>query len=139
LTSPPSGGPLSRDLWLEAANRISDKERDVIDFSALSKGGGGSSFATSVLNLVKQAHSKSESKKWHFEFRGKKVMVQDVLANIVNWTTKFQKTVDFLLGWANKFKQVGDFIASLDASGHAAIPWAFVKFFLEASLPQVGQ
>jgi hypothetical protein len=61
-----------------------------------------------------------QKKEYSFKFRGKTVNVRLVLGSVMNWTDKFQNIIDFG--------------ASLDASSHAALPWACVKFVVECAL-----
>ncbi|KAH7074344.1 hypothetical protein BKA63DRAFT_312072 [Paraphoma chrysanthemicola] len=101
------------DLWIKAAATLSDEDKKVLDIEDL-KGGD---VAQAVLNATRMQKRRCEDKQWSFSFKGKQILVRDVLANIISWT--------------EKFKQVVDFAVSMDATGHAALPWACVKFCLE--------
>ncbi|KAH7087293.1 hypothetical protein FB567DRAFT_591977 [Paraphoma chrysanthemicola] len=101
------------DLWIKAAATLSDEDKKVLDIEDL-KGGD---VAQAVLNATRKQKQRCEGKQWSFSFKGKQILVRDVLANIISWT--------------EKFKQVVDFAVSMDATGHAALPWACVKFCLE--------
>jgi hypothetical protein len=119
-------GAISRDLWGEAARKLSDKERAAVELPAAgnTNGVGGSAMIKSVLELTQKAQATSEGKKWKFNFRGKEVVVRDILSCIVDWTKKSEQVIDFVVG--------------MDVSGHAALPWSFVKFFLEVCVEQSG-
>jgi hypothetical protein len=44
----------------------------------------------------------------------------------------FRDICDKIIDWVTKFEDIGDALISLlDVSGHAALPWAGVKFVLE--------
>jgi hypothetical protein len=67
-----------------------------------------------IEDLEKVLKSLEEKNKLKFTFRGKEI---DVFGNII-------KSV-------NKVKAIVDSAVSLDVSGHAALPWAGVKFILQ--------
>jgi hypothetical protein len=102
-----------RDLWAEAAATLSDKEKKVLNADNSSKG----SISSSVLQMAEQKKAESDKKLWSFSFHGQKILVRDVLQHILDWTKKFE--------------QVAEFVVGLDVSGHAAIPWSAIKFFLD--------
>lgn len=104
------------DLWSEAADTLSDEQKKIIKSLDLSEG----NIANSVLAAAKEQQDKCKEKEWSFSFKGKQVKVRQVLQNILEWTQKFQKVIDFAV--------------SMDVSGHAALPWACVKFFLEVGI-----
>jgi hypothetical protein len=103
----------SSDLWVKAAATLSDEDKKVFDIEALKRG----NVVQAVLEATRKQKQRCEDKQWSFSFKGKQILVRDVLANIISWT--------------EKFKQVVDFAVSMDATGHAALPWACVKFCLE--------
>ncbi len=70
-----------------------------------------------VLKTAKEKQKEAEDKNWTFKRSdGRVVVVREIFSKIVDWITKFQGAVDFLV--------------SLDVSGHTALPWAGVKFLL---------
>jgi hypothetical protein len=105
----------ARNLWLEATASLSDKERAAIVVTNLSQ----ENISKSALETVKREQERSEMNPLTFSFGGKKVLVRDVLSRILKWTKKFQEAAEFIVG--------------LDVSGHAAIPWSAIKFFLDVS------
>lgn len=105
--------PRRRDLWREATNRLSDEDRKILKTRDLE----GTNVAQAVLETTKMQKSICEGKQWSFTFKGKQVFVRDVLESIISWV--------------ERFKQVVDSIVSMDVSGHAALPWACLKFCLE--------
>ena len=70
--------------------------------------------------ILASAEEKKEEvlgKAWKYTRKdGSVVYIRDVFNKIISSITKFQGAADFLV--------------SLDTSGHAALPWAGVKFFL---------
>ena len=108
--APPSRG--STDLWMKAASTLSDEDKGLINIEGLQKG----NLAQAVLDIAREQQKKCEGKQWTFSFKGNQIAVRDVLKSIISWT--------------EKFRQVVDFAVSMDASGHAALPWACVKFCL---------
>jgi hypothetical protein len=106
----------TRDLWSEAVATLSNEDKEYLSVGKFSKG----SISSSVLQMTEQKKAESDQQLWSFSFRGKKILVRDVLQNILNWTKKFQ--------------QVAEFVVGLDVSGHAAIPWSAIKFFLDVSI-----
>jgi hypothetical protein len=101
------------DLWMQAADKLTDKEKRILNFANWREG----NITNAILELVQTKNDESAKKQWSFSFRGKQVVVREVLQNIMKWTEKFQKIVDFAV--------------SMDVSGHAALPWACIKFCLE--------
>jgi len=73
-----------------------------------------------VKEILESAETKMKANlnsSWKYTRKdGTVVLLRDVFNKIVDSVTKFQNAADFLV--------------SLDASGHAALPWAGVKFFL---------
>jgi hypothetical protein len=73
-----------------------------------------------VLKAAKAKQGEAEDRRWKIQRKdGRVIVIRDVFDKLVGAITKFQDAADFLV--------------SLDASGHAALPWAGVKFFLSVS------
>lgn len=98
---------------MKAAATLSDEDKKVLEIDDL-KGGN---VIEAVLKATRKQKQRCEDKQWSFSFKGKQILVRDVLESIIWWT--------------EKFKQVVDFAVSMDVTGHAALPWACVKFCLE--------
>lgn len=49
-------------------------------------------------------------------FRGKRIILRDVVMKI--------------FGWIDKFKQIGDIVVQYDP-GHMALPWAAFRFVMQ--------
>lgn len=98
---------------MEATATLSDEDRNALDIEELK----GANLAQAVLETTQTQKSKCEDKQWSFSFKGKRILVRDILESIISWTEKFKQAVDFAV--------------SMDVTGHAALPWACVKFCLE--------
>jgi hypothetical protein len=112
---------LTRDLWAEALETLPEDDRKLISIPSPSLTTSPATTdspkpALTVLQEVEALKTKCQDKRWSFLFRGKKVVVRDVLDKITKWIKTYQN--------------VADCIVSLDASGHASMPWACVKFFV---------
>jgi hypothetical protein len=102
-----------QDLWALAAETLEEDQQNILKSLNTSSG----NVADAVLRQVEEQQKTSIGKEWSFKFRGKVVNVRHVLSNIMEWIDKFKNCVEFGV--------------SLDTSGHAAMPWSCVKFFLE--------
>jgi hypothetical protein len=106
----------SRDLWQEALQRLSEKERALI----LKHFSPGSTDTTSMvdalLTTAKDKRKVCEDKRWNFQFKGHTVRLQD--------------TADKVIIWLDKFEEVGDIAANVDPM-HAGLPWAGIRFLLQ--------
>jgi hypothetical protein len=69
-----------------------------------------------VCDVAMRKKDELDEKSWSFELHGRRHKLRDVAGKIVKWV--------------NLFKQVGD-IAIQHDPGHAALPWAGVRFLLE--------
>ena len=78
---------------------------------------GDHSIVNEILKLAKEKQKEKLDSSWKYTRKdGTVVILREVFNKIVSSITKFQDAADFLV--------------SLDATGHAALPWAGVKFFL---------
>jgi hypothetical protein len=111
-----ASSPPSRDLWQEALQRLSEKDRALV----LKHFSPGSTDTTSMVdNLLTTAKDKRkvcEDKRWNFRFKDHTVRLQD--------------TADKVIVWLDKFKEVGDIAANVDPM-HAGLPWAGIRFLLQ--------
>ncbi len=71
-----------------------------------------------LCKVAKRKEKECAEKRWRFELHGRKIIMRDVVHKVVKWL--------------DLFKQVGDVAVQYDP-GHAALPWAGVRFFLEVS------
>jgi hypothetical protein len=114
----------SSKLWYEAKQNLSKEEQDYIrDFQGDS--GDNHGIVNDVLKTAKEKQKEAQDKNWTFKRSdGRVVVVRELFSKIVDWITKFQGAVDFLV--------------SLDVSGHSALPWAGVKFLLGVRRSRFG-
>jgi hypothetical protein len=114
----------SSKLWYEAKQNLSKEEQDYIrDFQGDS--GDNHGIVNDVLKTAKKKQKEAQDKNWTFKRSdGRVVVVRELFSKIVDWITKFQGAVDFLV--------------SLDVSGHSALPWAGVKFLLGVRRSRFG-
>ena len=113
--SKPKSTTTESSLWELAA-----KELDKKDYNRIGP------IDTNNVNIVNQVLTSVQKKKnncvtnqWSYTTKGKKIKIRDLCDKIIHWTTKFE--------------EVGDFLVSMDVTGHAALPWAAVKFVIEVS------
>jgi hypothetical protein len=98
-------------LWKEAyASLPREKDRHSLDADAIVD-------LDQILEDVKRKMEVCRAKQWTIKNRqGHKVILRDVFAKIATWI--------------DKFKQVGDVAIQYDP-GHAALPWAAIRFVLQ--------
>jgi hypothetical protein len=69
------------------------------------------------LTLAAEKQKEAQDRAWTYARRnGEVVVLRNLFAKVVDSLTKFQDAAGFLV--------------SLDASGHVALPWAGIQFFL---------
>lgn len=102
-----SPAPPTRNLWDIAALRLSEKEKTHLDLNASAKLDG-------LLSAVKSRMQECEQRQWTI----KEVVLRDVFAKIAKWI--------------EKFIEIGDVAVQYDP-GHAALPWAALRFLLKIS------
>ena len=101
------------DLWNNAFKTLKEKDKQNVDFQRTDK--------RAILEdlLVEVQKTKQECLARRLKFKrsnGDSVHIYDVCEKIVNWV--------------NKFKEIGDTAMQYDP-GHAALPWAAIRFFLQ--------
>ncbi|KAL0932826.1 uncharacterized protein CTRU02_211789 [Colletotrichum truncatum] len=111
--------PTSDNLWSRALKTLDPKEREQLDVFV-------SDDKHNVLNDILQAAQQKKAdalrKRWRFTWNGQTHIVRDYLEKIIIWV--------------EKFKAVGDAAVQYDPA-HAALPWACVRFFLQATVDNV--
>jgi hypothetical protein len=110
----------SPDLWEQAAKELDPEDRKRIELFVDPQRNGNVNLLKEVLKAAEEKKEQCIKKQWLFTTKSGKVI-------------KMRDLCDKILGWTQKFEQVGDFLVSMDASGHAALPWAGVKFVLEVT------
>jgi hypothetical protein len=104
------------DLWAQAGAALAPSDQLPIDLN-------DPTIPNSIGDVLKSAkllQEKRRSKMWKYKNKkGEEIILRDVFAKIVVWV--------------EKFKEVGDTIVQYDP-GHAALPWAGVRFVLQAAV-----
>jgi len=113
--SQPKSTTAESSLWELAAKELDKKDYDRV--GPIEK--NNANIVTNVLKSVQKKKDDCITNQWSYTSKGKKVKIRDLCDKIIHWTTKFE--------------EVGDFIVSMDVTGHAALPWAAVKFVIEVS------
>lgn len=104
-------------LWDQAVKRLSEDDRQQVDFSRENK----REALSEILGVVEKEKTSMKGKQWKLGKRsdGKPIILRDVLGKIA--------------GWIDKLKEVGDNAVNYE-SVHAALPWAAVRFVLQAAI-----
>ena len=113
------------NLWQTALDQIAKEgltptQKEIIN--SISRGGGApsSSFIDGLIGLTKDKQDECTNKSWRFSVGGREVVLRD----------QAEKVITLL----KNFKEVGDTLVQYDP-GHTAIPWAIVRFVLQARIP----
>ena len=108
-----------RQLWTEAAKSARDLDTSVIDQGLM----GSHISIDDVHAAVQDKLDQCIQKRWKYtRSNGQKVVLWNVLEKIMKWV--------------NRFKEIGDVAVQYDP-GHAALPWAAIRFMLQASVSSV--
>lgn len=100
-------------LWDQAVAALKDKDKQNIDFRRADK----HAILIDILQEIKKKKQACIERRLKYKRKnGEFVVLYDVYEKIVKWVTKF--------------KEVGDIAMQYDP-GHAALPWAAVRFFLQ--------
>ncbi|RFU26523.1 hypothetical protein B7463_g9825, partial [Scytalidium lignicola] len=100
------------DLWSQAALSLKEQDRVLVNFLQGSK----LDIVKDVLALAEERRAECLKKRWKLKHNGKVIILRDV----------FEK----LIKWINSFMMIGDVAIQFDP-GHAALPWAGVRFLLQ--------
>ena len=104
------------NLWAQALGSLSEKDKNTLEPN-------GTASKLDIEELVEAVREKREiclKNQWEFEFRGRVVHL------------RYQ--ADKIISWLAKFKEVGDIAIQKDP-GHAALPWAGIRFLLLVGPP----
>ena len=112
----------SKDLWASALNTLTESDRQQLHFH---DGQNELSVLTDLQELTERAKEQCVKKRWRFQKPGRNgetVVLRDIFAKMVHWI--------------DAFKQVGDIVVQYDP-GHAALPWAGVRFILQIAVSDI--
>ena len=108
-----------RELWNEAAKSVRDSKSPDIGKELI----GSHVSIDDVRATVQDKLEECIQKRWTYtRSNGREIVFWDVL--------------DKVMQWVNKFKAVGDVAVQYDP-GHVALPWAAIRFVLQASVSSV--
>lgn len=107
----------SSELWSRAFQALSEKDRRAVNFDTQTV---HKSIVEDILATAKAKQKDKLDSSLKIKLGDRTIVIRKVFDNIVDSITKFQDAADFLV--------------SLDASGHAALPWAGVKFFISIAV-----
>jgi ankyrin repeat protein len=106
----------AHDLWKKAVDSLDPQVIAGLDPAKT----GMRDIVTAVFRVAQTKRDESVKKRWRISRRGKQdIIVRDVMEKIVFWI--------------ERFKDVGDNAVQYDP-GHAAIPWAAIRFVLQAAV-----
>jgi hypothetical protein len=105
----------TENLWERAVAALSDKDKQDVDFDRTDK----LAILADVLNAVDKKKQLCIDNCWKYRYGNREIMIRDQLEKVAQWV--------------KKFVAVGDAAAQYDP-GHAALPWAGVRFLLQVSL-----
>lgn len=122
--SAPASGPnqtLTGSLWDKAFNRLDENLRLSLGQARTQK----RDILAAVLRAAKDKRDKSLQGRWKLKFPNREVViVRDVLEKITRWVVRF--------------REVGDIAVQYDPT-HASLPWAAVRFLLQATVNDIQQ
>ena len=113
---------LSKDLWASALNTLTKSDREQLRFHDSQD---ELSVLTDLQELTERVKEQCIKKRWRFQKPGRNgetVVLRDIFAKIVHWI--------------DAFKQIGDIVVQYDP-GHAALPWAGVRFILQIAVGDI--
>lgn len=109
------------NLWDKAVESLKEKDKQNVDFQRSDK-------RAILVDLLEEIQKKKqlciEQRIKYKRKNGQPVVLYDVFEKIVNWV--------------NKFKDIGDVAMQYDP-GHAALPWAGIRFFLQVLRALLGE
>lgn len=100
-----------RSVWDHALDKLEVEQRQFLDFGQLNS----LEVLGQLTDMLKIKRDSCIQKQWKFTYRGKTIILRDV--------------VDKLLDWVDKFKDIGDIIVGIDPI-FAALPWAGFRVLL---------
>jgi hypothetical protein len=110
-----------QDLWAEALRTLDKEERSRYE-GLVAKGSGCLPILEDLLSATSEKKEECVKKKWKVSIKGRTIILSDLLEKVAVWI--------------NKFIAVGDSAVQYDP-GHAALPWAAIRFILKASLSEM--
>lgn len=103
----------SDGLWEKALASLSNEDKLFADSTNLDK----RTFLLETSKVIEEKQKQCAEKEWKIKRNGKVIPFRDIFGSMVSWI--------------NKFREVGDIAVQYDPA-HAALPWAAVRFVLQA-------
>jgi hypothetical protein len=100
------------DLWEKALEALPHEDKRNVDFNRTDK----LAILKDVLTAIDEKRSDCLERRWKYKKGDKEIIIRDQLEKIAEWVARF--------------RQVGEITVQCDP-GHAALPWAGVRFFLQ--------
>ncbi|KAF7940154.1 uncharacterized protein EAE98_000281 [Botrytis deweyae] len=109
------------NLWHQAYERLGENEKEGLKFTQHNGQLNFTEQSSTLVQMVIERKEECEKRQWklYTKKNGDRIMVRDLFVKISEWI--------------NKFKEVGDAAVQYDP-GHAALPWAAVRFFLQVAI-----
>lgn len=101
----------ANSLWEKAFQALDEEDKANVNFAT-----NKLDILEGILAVAAEKQRMCLAKRWKYKKGNKEIIIRDQLEKIV--------------GWVEKFQQIGDQIVQYDP-GHAALPWAAVRFFLQ--------
>lgn len=108
-------------MWSRALETLAPDEKGRLN-TFVDVDADGSDVLSDILQAAQQKRVEALRKRWRFTWHGHTYIVRDYLEKII--------------AWVERFKAVGDVAVQYDPA-HAALPWACVRFFLQAAVDNV--
>ena len=113
--------PEASDLWNQAYNELPSEYKQDLERVSNTDGGKPEKL-DALLELAMEAKKKNIARQWKLKLGSKEINVRDKLEKLV--------------GWIERFKEVVNIAVQFDPV-HAALPWAGVRFILDACSSQL--
>ena len=113
-TQIPQGKDAVGSLWARAMGNLSEKDKNTLETNKI----GSNLDIEELVEAVRAKRKTCLENQWGLEFCGRSVNL------------RYQ--ADKIISWLAKFKEVGDIAIQHDA-GHAALPWAGIRFLLQVA------
>ncbi len=91
---------------------LDDEDRANVDVKNIDK----LEILKDILKIAEEKRRLCLEKRWKYKKGSKEIIIRDQIEKIVDWI--------------DKFKQIGDQVVQYDP-GHAALPWAGIRFCLQ--------
>lgn len=126
-----------QNIWEDARKLLSEEDRDVFSL-ALTQKMSCQELLRDVLNATDERKKEFLERRAKFNLGQKEIFLRDVLSRLAVWVYRFvvRKALSRRMqDGLTKFQAVGDAAVQYDP-GHAALPWAAIRFVLMISVKE---